>query len=354
MKYVPFLKLKANEIRAVGDLTPSIKQKIIPFFDVSYIENMTDVNLLENLVSMKQGIIKALDSNELFYIDNFDHQGEKFEDYSCVLNTFLDMKIIPVIGLDRNIEHIKAVENYFLRSNKSKKIAVRFLLNDIQSFKIIKDEIEDYLGSLINTSDSVDIIIDIRVIEANDVNYISKRILKFIQDFENSYDCNNIIITSSTISSITNEVIKTNEEIDIKRIECLLWKKLILSIDGLKSNVVFGDYTVISPDYVEPTLSKRLMPSVMVPKIFYTYQDFFFAVRGSKFKAHHLGFGQYFDLAKKIESKLYFRGALYSSGEKYISDRAQLHIPKNIKSGSPSSWIRATVNSHITFMTNRL
>lgn len=353
MKYVPFLKLKANEVRAVGDLDSSIKADIVPFFDVSYIKGMTDISLLENLLLIKKGIVDVFGLNEKFYIDNLDHNGEKFEDYNCILNTFFDMEIIPVVGLDRNFNHIKAVKDYFSISKKTKKLAIRFLINDIQSFRIIEDEIDEYLGDLIETSDYLDIIIDIRVIESSQVNYISKRILKFIQDFEHFYECNNIIITSSSISSVTNENIKTNEEKDIERIECLLWNKLIVDFDSLESNIVYGDYTVISPDYVEPTMSVLLMPSVMVPKVFYTYQNFFFAIRGSKFKTHPLGFGQYFGIAGKIANKTYYRGAKYSSGEKYISDRAQKVIPAKIKSGNPSSWIRATVNSHITFMTNQ-
>lgn len=353
MKYVPFLKLKANEIRAIGDLTPTIKEHIIPFFDVILVKDMTFDSVSKNIISMKKIFNSIFTSDDKFYIDNYDHQGEDSQNYSQILDTFSDFNIIPVVGLDRDDDHIEAIKSFFSTTKNSKKLAIRLSLEDIKSFKIIKDDIEFFLGDLITLSEYIDLIIDIRVIKIDQVDYVGQRIIKFIQDFTNYYDCDNIIVTASSFPSIVREIIDPNDAKDIRRIECILWKKIIPNLSDLEIDIVFGDYTVVSPDYPEPTLSVELMSTVMAPKIFYTYQDYFYGIRGKTFKSHPLGYKQYFEIAKKIVAKPYYRGFRYSFGEKYIHDRAQVPIPARMGTGNPSSWIRATVNSHITFMTSQ-
>lgn len=353
MKYVPFLKLKANEIRGYGDLHPEIKNQIIPFFDVSLLKDMTLESLCENLVSMKKNIIKSLDGYE-FYMDNLEHENASFQNYRIVLETFSDLNIIPVVGLDRNSDHITAVHDFLSNSAKEKKIAIRFFLDDIQSFRVIKDDIIVHLGQLILLADSVDLIVDCRVLRADNLDYIISRFVKFIQDFAKELPFDNVIITGSSLSAKTRENIDTDEEKEIERLECTLWKKLKLHIEELDFNVVFGDYTFIPPETAEQTLDVRIMQNVMTPRIFYTFDNKFFAVRGTAFKTSLDGFKQYFGLARKIAIKPYYRGMSYSEGDNYIYEHGVTPIPSSTTSGSPSSWIRAMVNAHIVFVTNQL
>lgn len=344
MNYVPFLKLKANEIRAISDLKSNVKEKILPFFDVAYQSKMTETLLNENLLSMKKHFVKLLSKNYI-YIDNYDHMHAEYKNYYMVLDTFKDLNIIPVIGLNRDEEHIDDVKNFIEETEYKNRLAFRLFLEDIESFEAFNEDFQEYYDYFSNKIDNIDIIIDLRVIIGERIDYIRDRTNKFLDKFIKEFKFNKIIITGSSLK----ENIATNSEKRIKRHEYLLWNSL--NIKTLE-NIVYGDYTVVSPEYVEPTMSVNLMPNVMTPKVFYTYDDSFFAKRGSAFKTHKDGFGQYFTIAQKIRQKEYFRGKDFSTGDKYIYERGIVPRAPKIKGGSPSSWIRATVNSHVTYVTN--
>lgn len=351
MKYVPFLKLKQNEIRAIGDLDTPVSRDIIPFFDIIQVENLGEKSLEDNLILRKKDIISNLDSKQLFYIDNYDQQDSINCDYDVVLETYKDLNLIPVIGLDRDDAHINSVCSYLLSKESNGKLAIRFTVNDIQSFTIIQDEINDYLLPCINLSDELDIILDLRVINNNNLVYLKTRCIKFINDIVKQLNYNKIIIASSVFIPIMGAIIKTNQIITIDRLENKLWRKIKRAVEN--KDIVFGDYTNISPDYAEPTISMKIIQNVMTPKVSYTEKDTYFLLRGNAFKTNKYGYGQYFFIAQHIIKKPFFRGETYSSGDKYIYDRGIVPLPKSIKKGgNPSSWIRNTICTHITFIRN--
>lgn len=352
MKYVPFLKLKQNEIRAIGDLDIKVNEDMIPFFDITQIENLDDNLLEENLILRKKDIEKNIDSSKLFYIDNYDQQDSPNCNYKLVLETYKELNIIPVIGIDRDDEHINSVTNYLNTKNSNKKLAIRFNTNDIESFNIIQEEIEEYLMPCIKLCVELHIIIDLRIINDNNINYLKNRIVKFIEDIEKNLICNKIIITSSVFPPTIGEIIKTNQIMTINRLEHTLWEKIIKELP-IHNKLIFGDYTIVSPDYAEPTISMNIIQNVMSPKVIYTDKNSYYILRGNAFKSSKYGFDQYFIIAQNIIKQKFFRGDKYSLGDKYIYDRGIIPRLKEVKKGgNPSSWIRNTICIHVTFIRN--
>lgn len=354
MKYVPFLKLKTNELRALRDLDKDIQNSIRPFFDVVYFDEMSTDNLREKLLSIKKDFEKTF-TDELFYIDNFDHNIAKIQDYGLILEIFKNFNLIPVIGLDRSIEHIEVVKKYLnnLNNNLVKRVAIRLSFDDIQSFAILEYDLEDYFNCILDIVDEIDIIIDLRVIAENRIDLIVKKMIKFLQDMtENNFKYSNLIITGSSLDSLTGKNIKTDEQKDIDRNECLLWYKISQKLNTKDVNLIFGDYTTIPPNYSDNDLSIQIISNVMTPKIYYTYEKKYFGIRGTSFKSHPRGWQQYCDLAKRITNNSCYRGKMYSAGDAYIYERA--NPTSKTKCGNASSWIRATINLHITFMNDQL
>ncbi|UOG51006.1 hypothetical protein MAL00_19990 (plasmid) [Leptospira noguchii] len=77
---------------------------------------------------------------------------------------------------------------------------------------------------------------------------------------------------------------------------------------------------------------------------------FFHIFRGKAFKTSPRGFKQYFDLAKILVKKFYYRGEHYSIGDRFIFDKSK-------ENGNPSSqenWYRMLNNSHITYVCRTL
>ncbi|MGB7402376.1 MAG: hypothetical protein WA916_07335 [Arcobacter sp.] len=345
MKYVPFLKLKTNEIRAINDLDENINNNILPFFDVTYRENMTEDLLEENIIAMKKHLANLLGTKHM-YIDDYDHIDADYSNYYIVLDNLRDLNIIPVISLNREKQRLDDVKYFIDESVENDRLAIRLFLEDIEAFRLIKDDFLEHYEYFSDKVKTIDIIIDLRVIIDERIDYLKNRVNKFLNEFNKEFSVNKIIITGS---SLKNNIATNSEEV-ITRHEYLLWDSLQ---KDAYDNLVFGDYTIVSPDYVAPTMAVNLMPNVMTPKVFYTYKDKFFAKRGSAFKTHKDGYGQYFTIAQRIILKRYFRGKDFSEGDKYIYERGIVPRPVKIKSGgSPSSWIRATINSHVTYMTN--
>lgn len=350
MKYVPFLKLKQNEIRAIGDLDKEVNEDIIPFFDITQIEDLGDKVLKENLISRKKDIEKNFKNSQLLYIDNYDHQDSSNCNYELVLETYKNLNIIPVIGIDRDDEHIDSVIDYLGTKDSNKKLAIRFNVSDIQSFNIIKDDIEDYLIPCIKLCNDLHIIIDLRIIDENNINYLENRVTKFIYEIEKYLLCNKIIITSSIFPPIIGKIIKTNQIATIDRLEHKIWGNIKKNLFN-NNNLIFGDYTNVSPDYAEPTISMSIIQNVMTPKVSYTEENTYYLIRGKAFKSSKYGFDQYFFIAQNVIKKSFFRGEKYSLGDKYIYDRGIVPRSEKIKKGgNPSSWIRNTICSHITFI----
>jgi hypothetical protein len=93
-----------------------------------------------------------------------------------------------------------------------------------------------------------------------------------------------------------------------------------------------------------------IIQNIAAPKAFYTFKDKYFLVRGGSFKTHPAKYGQYFTMADTLVDKVFFRKKTYSFGEKYIFDRCYQAKPKATKGGSPGSWLKATLCTHMTFV----
>ena len=145
--------------------------------------------------------------------------------------------------------------------------------------------------------------------------------------------------------------LKTNSKIEVDRVELQLW--LALKNAG-HTQVTFGDYGIVSPDYSDAELQPWLLRQVSTPKAFYCFDDRLYATRGSSLETHPLGNGQFFGLADDIVAHRGFRGRPYSDGDKYIFDRSLASNNKPLKAGSQGSWTKAMTTAHLTFMINRL
>jgi hypothetical protein len=106
-KYVPFLKAKQNEIKSISELSQQVRAEICPFFDFpKKMDGYKEDAFIEAMAGIIKRLQKNLGNDFPFYFDNFDlEEGLKVNgnhNYSHMLQQFADMKVIPVVGLDRS------------------------------------------------------------------------------------------------------------------------------------------------------------------------------------------------------------------------------------------------------------
>ncbi|MFW3380109.1 beta family protein [Aliarcobacter butzleri] len=348
IKYIPFLKLKENEIFAVKELKDPFKSQILPLFDIPRKKDLDSSILQKSIDSGIKKINTHLNFLENFYIDTFDiddslHINGKHNYYYILKQC--NNSAIPVTSIDRNVEQINSIELALkdeLISNKV--IALRFQKEDFINFQLIKDDIEDLLGDLINKFEKIDIIFDNRICSEKTI-FLSNNIIKFIEDFAKIYKIRFITISGSVIDSTIGNIVKTQDSTLLHRYDMDIFN-IVQKHFSKKYKIIFSDYGIISPNYSDIDIPGYMLRNIMTPKIIYSYDNKHFIIRGGALASHERGDEQYFDFAKIIVNKKFYRGENFSFGDKYLKEKS-LEQGKKV---TASSILKPTINAHMTYI----
>lgn len=344
--YIPFLKLKQNEIMALKELHPTSITKVSPFFDFPMGKDDTPSKFRDYSKAKAKQIKAHLGENFQCYIDDYDTTEFEIEgshSYSILLQEFSTCSVIPVTGLDRTEEHTQSIIES-VRSNliSSNVFAYRIQLEDIQSYEAIEDEIEESTAELSEVFNFIDLVIDLRVSLNHDVNATAANATTFIRSFVNNFPVRKVIIAGSSISSIITEICppQTNRENKRKEVEIFL---AIRNSYQLEPELIFADYTVISPEYSDTTMEPELIRSVMTSKLIYSHDHSHTIWRGTAMRME--GEKQYNEHAQALISSPIYRGAQFSWAD------GEFFIKSSLLSGfSAGSMLKHTINAHIEFM----
>lgn len=354
--YTPFLKFKQNEILACYEYTKERDIPLVPFFDVPKPKESNEEQILDRLrIGIKQ-FEKNLHGIE-FYIDNFDLDDSILisgsEQYRYILESLKDFNLIPVAALNRCTDHNDAALDFVI--NNGSKVAIRLTSEDVESYKLTKPCLSPLWNKITEVEpQEVHVILDFRVI-SSDVTDLATVAVKFLIALAKDFSFDKVIVCGSTIPPVITSLTKPNSDTEFERNEWHLWNAIVNLIpEDTAIRVDFGDYGIVSPDYTDTELEFWMVQNVAAPKVFYTYSTRAFVTRGGAFKSHPKGYSQYFDIADTIVKKKFFRGKAYSSGEKYIYERSVFSVPRAPKGGSPSTWLKASLTSHLTFIIDSL
>ena len=349
MNYVPFLKYKVTEVSALKALSLNDRKRVTPFFDLPRKDMLNSASLKDTIDKAHRKYEINLDSLPYFYIDNFDINDNILingdDNYFYVLGKFSDANIVPVVGIDRSERRndvvIEAKINDMLLLDT---VALRVSYEDIISYTLIEDEVTELLESLNDHFGSYHLIIDNRICHNIDIEVRSAQVISFINDICSDFAFDRIIVTGSSIPASIRDLLEPNCEITIDRSEVKIFNKVSLVLPSL----VIGDYTAVSPNYSDVQIRGELMRRVTAPKMMYSFDHKLNIKRGGAIEGHPRGNKQYNDLSAVLIGEAFYRGSVYSFGDKYIDEKA-----KNIGSdASPSTIPKALINAHITYMLN--
>ncbi|CAI8862103.1 MULTISPECIES: beta family protein [Pseudomonas] len=354
IKYIPYLKFKQNEIRGVAKLISGVRDQIAPLYDAPRSQNVMTEAEIQKRVKLGVAEIaksKAKNYEYWFFVDNIDIDESILiggvGQYRFILDAVKDYRVIPVVALDRNPDHNVAALDFI--KAKPGAVGVRLQDADIESYAITKPRLDALwveIGAAKATS--IALLIDLRII--NDPAASQRKVERFLAKFNGDFAVSAVSISGSVIPGNIANLIATDAQKHVPRLEYRLWQALKKS-PGYE-NVLFGDYGIISPEYSDIDLKPELMNGVSTPKVFYSYGDQFYISRGRRFSSH--GHGQYFSISDDIVGQAFYRGAAYSYGDQYIHDRSYLSARKPPKGGSPSTWIESLTAAHITFIVNTI
>lgn len=348
--YIPFLKLKSNEVMAIKTLAPDVKTKITPFFDVPRKDGLTENDFVNAVGKLERSVSNNLNDVPVFYLDNFDVPSNLSvngdHNYKFVVETFSNHSFIPVVSIDRDAGHIAAVHDG--KTNgiiESDVIALRLLQEDFENFEASNEDIDELLSDVINLFDNVDLVLDCRVCSSLNSDEVAEQISNFSIAFADHYELRKTVVTGSSIPASIGDLLDVQTYGEFDRNELTIFRK-VRDLSDDDNDLYLGDYCVVTPNYSDASIPGYALLNVMTPKIIYSFADKHFVIRGGAIRTHPRGNKQYNDFSQTIVGGGHYRGAAYSDGDKFIDEKSR-SIGSSVM---PGTIIKPTVNAHITYM----
>lgn len=352
-KYVPLLKGKRGEFRALKRVPLSKKAEMTPLFDVPRLSADSGEDPPETLdVYLRRkaaGVGWAWDCEDrCVYIDLFDASpDERTETGRHPLAAVLEylrstyIKAIPTTGLDRADSYQDAVAT--IVSTDRRGACIRILREDMTSVRSLSASLNDVVRRLGCSRGDVDLLMDFRKLESQEAEYIRNTAAKVTNGLPTISEWRSVVFAGSNMPSSLGEEIEPGHTGEIDRLEFSLWQNLAQS--SLKRVLAFGDYGVVHPDIAYFDDPKLLDVSAAIR---YTLPDRWLIHRGRSLRRR--GSAQYHDLSRALRERPEYMGPTFSWGDEQIDLRAR----RSDRPGNPESWIAFGTNHHLVLVAKQV
>lgn len=355
--YVPILKTKRAEFSAITQLTPSVKSKIIPLFEIEPVPLDPDTDVPNKtydilLNGFDRKLAAACANIPFIYIDGIliDEQFIDAGDTYPITNAITQARmaglhVVPVSSPTRTVSYLREIDSLV-----QGEVCLRLTTIDLANPQLVSA----YISRLNISHQNIDVVIDLRdsVSEESWQSGRSKMLaLGLINNLQNLNSFRRVILAAGSFPVDLSQI-----SIGVHcqpRFEWHLWQNLCRGAE-LARGVIYSDYGVQHPDYTR--LATRF-PSVSA-SVRYTGNDDFWVFRGQV--ANQYGYDQYGAHAQAIVAHREYSGAAFSVGDQDINDYAVTHaqylqnpLPTH-KFGSAEVWRRIGQNHHITKVVDQL
>lgn len=352
--YIPFLKLKQNEIMALKELDPVIKEVITPFFDYPPDQDEKKPKKMDEKVpKLAKQLSTHFGSRKTIYVDSYDIDDQLIagvHSYLYLLRELNAMQCIPVTGIDRTPEHKQAIKDFLAESEEPENtIALRITYEDFQSYYAIEYEIEDALNGLLNDLfTQIDLVMDCRITHWMDdakVDETANNITDFILKFTKNYPVRNVIVTGSSIPLMLKEICPTHNYRLLIRNEVIIYEKVSTFLKGYEKHIYMGDFTTVSPEFAQPNIIATLNA---VSKLIYAHQDIQHIWRGGQVRLKN-GTKNYHYYNNHIRALLAITPSIFRHNNSWGD--IKFYDKRSDNSGfTASNIIKPMISSHISYM----
>lgn len=348
--YVPILKWKRGEQKALELIPASYKQEFTPVIEILPMPYDFEKQVYKKSIDYHlKGIGKILvdswgNSNPMFldllWLDKSWRMYNGKHPLEFILNEARKkgINLIPVVGTKRDSAYLLEAK----KANTIDNLGICIRLED-QDFFDINNKIVHLMGLLGIRPSDVDLIIDFKYISPDDDYKNLLTIFTILNSIHQIKDFRNVIFSSTSfppnVSGLPNNKISP-----ISRSEWKIWSDLYNKKGTLPRLPVFSDYAISNPFYIE--LDPRLMDKTV--NIRYTIDKNWLISKGRSVKKY--GYGQSHFLSKLITAHHSYCGRNFSWGDEYIEDCANgMNGP-----GNSETWRRVGTNHHITFVLHQI
>lgn len=352
--YSPALKAKMGELLALEELTPEVKNQVLPLLEVPGID--WDYNTDQPAKPLQKHLESVISSIEKrwtlpFFIDFSSSlqvsAAEKETDALTAFDAIAKDRIknyIPVIDFDRSTLATYRETLQIIHNRSDSGICLRIKYADLED--VVEESVfEEFISSLAIPMSDIDLILDfgsINSYESDKTLYLATRLV--LSSIPSLQSWRNIIILSSSFPFTLSSVDKNSRQ-KMPRREWLSWKKLYEKKERIARLPIFGDYSISHPELVE--IDPRVMN--MSAAIRYSTPIDWLILKGESVKIK--GFAQFPQLSEFLTSLPEFSGASFSAGDSEIAKYAD---GSNPKTGNATTWRKIGNNHHFTLVVNEI
>lgn len=347
--YVPVLKWKRGEQKALELLDPKWKTRCTPLIEVmpvpwDHANDCPAKNVEEHLRNIGEQIIGAWSADNPVFLDLcWLDPSERMHDGSHPLDYVMNgcrsksARAIPVTGLERDAQYQEAVK----RAYREDGFGVCLRLEDADFLNL--DSIPSFLGNLEITPQFTDLVVDFKYVISGDERKNVLSIITVLNSMPYIEDWRTLTICASAFPENLGSISPSSTDI-IVRSEWIIWNELRNLKGRIKRLPTFGDYAIAGPSYVD--IDPRIMQ--MSANIRYTVEDAYLIFKGKTIKKH--GWEQIHNMCDDLVNDARYCGKDFCYGDNYIHECAC----RAGSTGNAETWRRAGTNHHLTFVSTKI
>ena len=349
--YVPVLRWRLGEYQALLRLTMDIKDRIIPLICIPEVEFDFEFRQLKKTVHQHvEPFLRRYQnkwSTRPAWISlNEDIAVGRMDDGRHVFDFIFDgirplgARAVPALSLTSDADTLAAASRAIALDGRGVGLLVR--LEDLMTRRI-RAKIVNLCAALSVSLEKTDLIIDLRAPNFLPYNTFASAMIAALRRVGDLTVYRNFVLVSTAIPDSFKDVATGSDE--IPRHDWLFYQALLMALPSDMRRPVYGDYTIVHPDFVALDMRKIKAAG----KVIYTTAETWATRKGKAFRDDREQMYTHCD-AIVTESGFQFRGAAFSSGDRYIAKCAvHQETPSNL-----SRWKEVAINHHITAVVDDL
>jgi hypothetical protein len=361
MRYIPILKGKAGELKALANLKQETAKVISPLVEfppvpVDFVEGQEEPVAAKTIDQHVASVSKALADNltnlSQLYVDGLyleleDDLASGQEPSAALFAALRDANVqfVPVCGLDRNESYIASVAECLAKDGRG--LCLRITEADLEGTSELQAQIDAILTALSASPEQTDLVLDFGAkVPAKSALPFQIHALPHLEAWRSF-----TVAASSFPIDMSN--VPRNTLVEMDRAEWGVWNSLRSKTKTLTRMPDYGDYGINHPEIVE--IDPRLMRQS--PNIRYTSEASFVIAKGAAYprkkdKAKFPGLTpaeQFPKLAAGIIKHASWKKPEFSWGDSFIQSCSEKKCV-----GSPTDWRAVGTSHHISLVVQQL
>ncbi len=347
--YVPAIRWRQGEYTGLKELSPVHRQRLTPLVDIPPIpwdfnNDQPAKAIDQHLKNVPDQMVDAWGVDRPIFVDlglieptmlMTDGQHPAVAIFAALAQN--GVQAIPVTSTDRDASYQTAVQT--ILNHDQRGLCIRASADDVEETSgTIAQLILDFQVDI----SEVDLVIDFRSIEGNQVNLLRRLVVTAINGFPTIGGYRTVTLLSGAfplnLSAIPPGLTK------IQRADWVLWRSVCA---GMPARIpTFGDYTATHPD------QEDVDPRIMQPSasIRYAVDGEWLIAKGKSVRnPNYGGFTQYQILSKSIQAHAEFTGHAFSWASNFIEACAG-----GGPTGNLTTWRKVASNRHMAWTAHQI